>query len=786
MARRGKRRGGISQPQQQLQAPLQQQQPQAPLQQQQLQAPQPQQQSTFRQPTMGVDDGQYARGGPVRGNYARGGYVRDEDTVYGSTAPDWSPEADSGGYRDEIDPYRLAMLRAGYSTGYADGGPVRRTGYQEGGEVEEDWRRRQREIEAEIERTPTREMVSGDPRKLGLIPADTSYASPSESSREKIGMPTGYGDGEQAAAQPRQRGSTFSDVLDYLHDSVFGRAQAAEAAPATGYRGAGGAPAAGGYGGELVTPPAQNLREAAEQTPPPAAALPLDLRSTAPPTISGQATPAVAAIPGDTRLAEVEREIAARPQVDTSKMGTLEKLARLPGALLERYGDASRRADAEREMFTGSRFAVSDVDRPILPRLKQGLDDMLRGDRSHTPAEAHQVLRTISDDPQADHNPMVQKTFDSLKTLEDKAAFTQTLRDPYNRYVGIAQAAIDRGNMPMALKFLEQAHNLLPNNQKLNIVQDKDGSFVATVRPEGQGGGKAFSVRLTDPRDIYNLATRDMQFDTVGKVGLQRVFERMAEAKASGTAAAGAATSGAAAAPAATADRGPGGIPYVGGTTGTRLERGQPVGSAEPWVGARGARVNVKELVGPGPTPDDPSAVLANREQVQRAIQGGPEREALLQREAQESPAAIEGRRAAAATANVTAQEEAARNRFYNQVRGRPNPNVAVPIQGETVAPAAVPLAAPAAAPAAAPTAAPTAARPAAPAAPAAAPVATRPELPPQGFAEGVASRISGTPPPSAIQALLKYANDPRIVADFDNKFGRGAAERMLKQYTRG
>jgi hypothetical protein len=797
------------------------------------------------------------RGGQAgRIGYANGGSVGD-DTVYAGTAPDWGAFGGGRG-EDPAEAYKRALFlkSTGYGAGYANGGAVRRSagsgggggggggpvsydslgnvvtefsrpltpdewkiaqvgpdlarggpvrGYQEGGEVEDEEARRRRAAEeaALAEQSRARENQPLDIRS----PADTGYR---DVARAPVGMPTGYGGGERA---PAAQGSAFSKVLDYLHDSFIGRAQAAEAPPAalaTGY-----GQGVGGYGGELVSGPptrpqsaydAARIAGTVDPQGEPVPGRPLSLRSEAPPTISGQATPAVPSLPGSSRLAEVEREIAARPQVDTSQMGTLEKIARVPGALLERAGDTMRRADAERELFTGTRFGFSNQDTPWLPGLQRGIDNLLRGDRSHTPAEVHQVLRTISDDPQADHNPMVQKTFDSLKTIEDKAAFTQTLRDPYNRYMGIAQAAIDRGDMSMALKFIEQAHNLLPNNQKLNIVPDKNGSFTATIRPEGVGGGNAYSVRLTDPRDIYNLATTAMQFDTVGKVGLQKVFERMATAKADAAKAEG---------DKLVAARGvlPGDRPVrsiasgepgyepvqaeerrfaqLGGRGGgSSVEPGPaPQGAAVPGVPA-GARVNVREMVGPGPAPDDPNAVLANREQVQQAIQGSGEREEMLQREARGSPAAIEGRRTAAAAANVAAQEEAARNRFVQAVQGRPDMNAPVPLQGEVPAVSRGyrwPTAAPATQttgmglPAGVGgdqsqfrTGAASAATPAA---------ASQPELPQPGLAEGVASKISGTPPPSAIQALLKYANDPRIKADFDAKYGAGATQRILKQY---
>lgn len=349
---------------------------------------------------------------------------------------------------------------------------------------------------------------------------------------------TGYAEpAPAAAAQP----STFSQVLDYLHNKFgVGSAQAADtpvqpqASPMTGY--------SGGYGGDLTTtptPPPANALEASQRNPPPVGA-PLSLQSDAPPSISGQRdTASVPQAPGSSRLAQVQRDIAERPASGSPDDGLLTKLASVPGALLERYGDASRLKDAERELYTGSRWGISDTDRPIMPQIHAGIDKLLRGDRSHTPAEAQQVLKTIQDDPQSPHhNPMVQGTFDTLlktKGPEEAAAFTQSLRDPYNKLGSIAQAAIANGNWQMAAKFIEQQHNLLPNNQKLNItLGGEGGGFLATVRPEGPGGGAAYSVRLPNADALHKLATEGMQFDSVGKNGLEKTLRDLVAPKPAG------------------------------------------------------------------------------------------------------------------------------------------------------------------------------------------------------------------------------------------------------------
>jgi hypothetical protein len=714
-------------------------------------------------PAIGMDEQQYARGGSVTGDrehavlrsmagaprtgylkgYADGGYVDPMGYVPDPVRappprPSYYDEANLIGRRE---PTISPMYGAMAETGYANGGAVR--GYQEGGEVEEETRRRAMEEEA--------------------ARAAAEQARARDIERAPVGMPTGYGGGEQAAA-PQPRGHSFSDVLDYLHDSVFGRAQAAEAPsapsapsapPVTGYAGPAATAGAGGYGGELVSGPpvrpqsAFDAARAAGTIDPqgePLPGRPLSLTSDAPPTISGQpGTPAWPGTPAGSDLGRIEREIAERPRADPTKMGTFERLIALPGELATRGYDAVRRQMAENRMFTGASLGPNVGDRPVGAHIQEGIRNLLQGDRPYTPEQATNVLKEIHNDPQADHNPMVQKTFDSLKTLDEKAAFSQTLRDPFNGYLGIGQAALEHGRLDVAIKAIEQAHNLLPNNMKLNITQDKDGSFIATVRPEigGGGAGQAYSIRMNNAGGLYDLLTKHMQFDAVGKNGIQNALEQAAKATQPAAPAPGLASgdrllTGTPAAEGAridernqrlgypaTGDVDRSGIPYAGGPTDTRISRGlSPSGlpTAASDARAGGTDVTRREAdmrrsgayrVGdyaPGMDRAPPASV--------RPAGGGSEGGDPWALQAPQTSAAPVGRVTAAPIASLgreapaqqpgvawqpprrpsdqEVQETEARQRFIDRVHGRPSqtaevltPDQALQRQAAAAAPAA-------------------------------------------------------------------------------------------------
>ena len=273
-------------------------------------------------------------------------------------------------------------------------------------------------------------------------------------------MDTGY-------AQPApQRGSSLGAVMDYIHGMFsVGGAQAAEnpqlpqrAAPAqpdqfsteprrpmTGYN-------VGGYGGELTspTPEARGTGIAGRG----------DGQADAGAAVAAVAGAAVDLGPGHAAgrggagrlLSGADAGGAgSSPQSRRADIGT-QRVGpdhQSPPC----WGRAAQRRIGERELYGGTSFGASDTwnpagNQPVWTGIRNTLEGLIGGDHPKTPAETLKVLDTITQNPQADHNPMVQKTFDELGRkggVDGQANFVQSLRPTYDRYMGIGQAALSQG-----------------------------------------------------------------------------------------------------------------------------------------------------------------------------------------------------------------------------------------------------------------------------------------------------------------------------------------------------
>ena len=415
----------------------------------------------------------------VRQGYARGGDVRDPmDYV-----PDALPTREEP--RNTYDPYntigreepKVSPLLA-----YEE----QRSGYAEGGEVDDEEERRRREMEA------------------------TGYAQPAR----------------------KEEGSTLGKVMDYIHGMFsVGEAGAAEnpqlpqrpaapqpdisaAAPRTGYN-------PGGYGGELTSPPPEVRGGSPDEVTAKPLPPPLSLQAQAPPSISGQDTPRVAEIPAGSPLGQARSAAAARQKAagtdPESQPGIARMLWDLPGAL----GDKAREADARAAMYEGT---AGQQLSGWWEGKKRGLQSLLYGEHPNTPEEAIRVLEQHPLDP--GHNKMVQDTFNELgktKGVDAQANFVQKMRPGYNNLMSTGVAALADNNVVDAMRLVSAAHNLLPNERKLDFQLDpKGGGIIATVQPEGPGGGQPMAVRLTAAQ-FYDFVTGPAsQFDVVAKNGIEK------------------------------------------------------------------------------------------------------------------------------------------------------------------------------------------------------------------------------------------------------------------------
>jgi hypothetical protein len=583
----------------------------------------------------------YAKGGPVR----RVGYQGGGE-VYGSTAPAWDFSGRNQQQQQPFQPPRFGadvqpsrfgaeqeMLMAS-GMGYAGGGAVVSLASDPeryGG------RRLQKEQEdlTESEKIAQGFELSPDVKAaMGLGPsyfsrnylantariANDPFAP--ERSREPYspyfyvnggpvddqdpyGMNTGYGQPE--APPPVEEPRPLRHVLDYIHKqfSPISEARADEAPRApqmTGY--------SGGYGGDLTTSPAapRNAREAQGDISNPELGInppdrpPMSLQSPAPPSISGQDTPSLPAAPGASTLGRMGEQ----PTYDPNE-GLLQKLGRLPGAIYDKY----QRQQAEKEQYEGPSDIMGAPGRWWRAG-ERGIEDMIRGDRPMTAEQAVQrVKSTIHEDPRADHDKLVQDTYNNLgkeeNGIDKQAAFVQAMRDPYNAHLATAQTALANNRIDEALFAFQQAHNLLPNSTKLTFAIDPQGGGVlATVQPHK---GDAFTTRL-GAAQVHDMITgHASHFDNVAKDGLEmplRFYSGQRQVTAQDGSkqwvpAGQAATAAAGPRDAVTGvpvQRGPGGIPYAGSAPPLPRQPGTPEAAFDPSQGGlRRATVDGREIV---------------------------------------------------------------------------------------------------------------------------------------------------------------------------------------------
>lgn len=115
------------------------------------------------------------------------------------------------------------------------------------------------------------------------------------------------------------------------------------------------------------------------------------------------------------------------------------------------------------------------------------------------------------------------------KGVDAQANFVQKMRPGYNNLMSTGVAALADNNVVDAMRLVSAAHNLLPNERKLDFQLDpKGGGIIATVQPEGPGGGQPMAVRLTAAQ-FYDFVTGPAsQFDVVAKNGIEKNLRTLA------------------------------------------------------------------------------------------------------------------------------------------------------------------------------------------------------------------------------------------------------------------
>lgn len=357
---------------------------------------------------------------------------------------------------------------------------------------------------------------SVDPEQFHEAQQDWPESQNIEIRRRRMRGRSGYAEGGEVDAPQQQERSPLGQVLDYTRKQ-FGLDQIGQ--PRTGYQGGGEV-----TDDETIIPPTARATEGVVSPDVPVPEQPQTLADEIKEARErGRAALAERPLPKPPEPHTVVSPYKPPPPVNepasiSPEAGWGEVLGAAVKRPFEKAYKAYEAATGSGDPFDTTKRAFGEPAGPQEPRapfdwVKKGIAGYLQGDRALPPEQMTQVIEAH---PLGDHNVAVQRTFDDLKRkgdIDTASQLVQGLRQPYSNLLAYSQAAMDRGNSEAAMRFMEKAHDLLPNERKMSIRQGEGGNFVVTVAPDRAGGGPSSTYNLS-PQQFHQLAHGPaMQFD---------------------------------------------------------------------------------------------------------------------------------------------------------------------------------------------------------------------------------------------------------------------------------